>query len=74
MKNILDEINLDIQPGAAWNDMTSIKVASHLLNWGVGTSMGTEEVKQTVVIWLSDKGDAERADFKEKLGRVSFNF
>lgn len=70
LKKILDEINLDIQPGAAWNDTTLVKVASHLLDWGVETSMGTEEIRQTVVSWLSDKGDAERADFKEKLAEV----
>ena len=39
LTNILDEINTDIQPGTYMN---SVRVASHLLNWGVGTSMGTE--------------------------------
>lgn len=34
-RGVLDEIDLDIQPGTAGNGMNSIKTAAHLLNWGV---------------------------------------
>lgn len=33
-RGVLDEIDLDIQPGTAGNGMNSIKTAAHLLNWG----------------------------------------
>ena len=39
--------------------MISVKVAAHLLDWGVGTSMTTDEVKKETVSWLSDKGNSE---------------
>ena len=48
-RDVLDEINTDIQPGTAGNGMDSIKTAAHLLNWGVGTSMTTDEVKKETV-------------------------
>ena len=43
---VLDEINTDIQLGTAGNGMNSIKVATHLLNWGVETGMTTDEIKK----------------------------
>lgn len=70
LKNVLDEINTDIQPETTGNYMTSIRVASHLLNWGVGTSMGTEEIKREVVEWMSEKGNDEQVNFSKKLSSV----
>lgn len=70
LKNVLDEINTDIQPETTGNYMTSIRVASHLLNWGVGTSMGTEEIKREVVEWMSEKGNDEQVNFSRKLSSV----
>ena len=67
LTNILDEINTDIQPGTYMN---SVRVASHLLNWGVGTSMGTEEIKSQVLAWLSEKGNDEQVAFSQKLSSV----
>ena len=70
LTNILDEINTDIQPGTAGTYMNSVRVASHLLNWGVGTSMGTEEIKSQVLAWLSEKGNDEQVAFSQKLSSV----
>lgn len=67
---VLDEINTDIQPGTAGNGMNSVKVAAHLLNWGVGTSMTTDEIKKETVSWLSDKGNSEQVEFSNKLASV----
>ena len=50
--------------------MNSIKTAAHLLNWGVGTSMTTDEVKKETVSWLSDKGNSEQVGFSNKLASV----
>ena len=50
--------------------MNSVRVASHLLNWGVGTSMGTEEIKSQVLTWLSEKGNDEQVAFSRKLSSV----
>ena len=62
-RDVLDEIDSDIQPGTAGNGMDSIKTAAHLLNWGVGTSMTTDEIKKETVSWLSDKGNSEQVEF-----------
>ena len=69
-RDVLDEINTDIQPGTAGNGMNSIKTAAHLLNWGVGTSMTTDEIKKETVSWLSDKGNSEQVEFSNKLASV----
>ena len=37
LDKVLDEINTEIKQGTAGSGSTSIKVAAHLLNWGVGT-------------------------------------
>ena len=70
LTNILDEINTDIQPGTAGTYVNAVRVASHLLNWGVGTSMGTEEIKSQVLAWLSEKGNDEQVAFSQKLSNV----
>ena len=70
LTNILDEINTDIQQGTAGTYMNSVRVASHLLNWGVDTSMGTEEIKSQVLAWLSEKGNDEQVAFSQKLSSV----
>ena len=69
-RDVLDEINTDIHPGSAGNGLNSIKVAAHLLNWGVGTSMTTDEIKTETVSWLSDKGNSEQVEFSNKLASV----
>ena len=69
-RDVLDEIESDIEPGTAGNGMNSIKTAAHLLNWGVGTSMTTDEIKKETVSWLSDKGNSEQVEFSNKLASV----
>lgn len=69
-RDVLDEIDSDIQPGTAGNGMNSIKTAAHLLNWGVGTSMTIGEIKKETVSWLSDKGNSEQVEFSNKLASV----
>ena len=69
-RDVLDEIDSDIQPGTDENGMNSIKTATHLLNWGVGTSMTTDEIKKETVSWLSDKGNSEQVEFSNKLASV----
>lgn len=70
LDKMLEEINTDIEPGTTGCGMASIKVAAHLLNWGVGTGMGTDEIKDETVSWLSDKGNSEQVDFSYKLASV----
>ena len=70
LRDVLDEINTDIQPGTTGNGLISVKVAAHLLDWGVGTGMTTDEIKEETVAWLSDKGNSEQVEFSNKLASV----
>lgn len=70
LDNVLDEINSEIKPGTAGSGMNSIKVAAHLLNWGVGTSMTTDEIKKETISWLSDMGNSDQVEFSNKLALV----
>ena len=70
LDNVLDEINTEINPGTAGNGMNSIRVAAHLLNWGVGTSMTTDEIKKETISWLSDMGNSDQVEFSNKLALV----
>jgi len=70
LDNVLDEINTEINPGTAGSGMNSIKVAAHLLNWGVGTSMTTDEIKKETISWLSDMGNSDQVEFSNKLALV----
>lgn len=70
LDNVLDEINTEINPGTAGSGMNSIKVAAHLLNWGVGTSMTTDEIKKETINWLSDMGNSDQVEFSNKLALV----
>ena len=69
-RDVLEEIDSDIQQGTAGNGMNSIKAAAHLLNWGVGTSMTTDEIKKETVSWFSDKRNSEQVEFSNKLASV----
>ena len=70
LTDVLDEINTDIYPGTTGNGLISVKVAAHLLDWGVGTSMTTDEIKEETVAWLSNKGNSEQVEFSNKLASV----
>lgn len=70
LRDILDEININIYPGTAGNGSASVQAASHLLNWGVATGMSTEEIKKETITWLSEKGNSEQVEFSNKLASV----
>ncbi len=70
LRGMLDEINTDITPETDGSEPASIKAAAHLLNWGVGTSLRTDEIEKLTKEWLSGMGDSERAEFFGKLAAV----
>lgn len=70
LRDILDEININIYPGTTGNGSASVQAASHLLNWGVATGMSTEEIKKETITWLSEKGNSEQVEFSNKLASV----
>lgn len=69
-KSILDEIDENIEPDMDYDSPICVKTAVHLMNWGVGTTLTVEETKAVTVIWLSNKGNDEQAEFSNKLDCV----
>ena len=66
----LEEIDNDIWLGTAGSSLVSIKVASHLLNWGVGTTLTTDEIQQKTKEWLSAKSGSQVTEFTKKFDSV----
>lgn len=67
---ILDEINQKVQTGTAGSYMTAVQAAVKLLDWGTGTGLDTQEIKDATVSWLMNKGNDEQVAFAEKLKKV----
>lgn len=68
--SLLDEIYTDVEPGTAGNSLKSAIVATHLMDWGVATTMTADAIRTETENWLSDKGNEEQAIFTEKMGCV----
>lgn len=67
---ILDELDQLVTVGTAGSSMTAVQGAVKLLDWGVGTGLGTDEIQTAAEQWLAAKSDDDRAAFVEKLTNV----
>ena len=67
---ILDEIDQNTTVGTAGSFMTAVGTAAKLLDWGTGTGLDPEEIRQATISWLSGKGNDEQVAFAEKLAVV----
>lgn len=70
LTDTLVEIDTDIRLGTAGSSLVSTKVAAHLLNWGVGTTLTTDEIKQKTKEWLSAKSGSQVTEFSKKFDSV----
>lgn len=66
---ILDEIDQSVAPGTAGASLQAVQAAVKLLDWGVNTGLGTDEIGQAAAAWLAARGD-DRALCIEKLSAV----
>ena len=67
---ILDEIDEHTKVGTAGAYMTAVQSAVKLLDWGTGTGLDPQEIREATIDWLSDKGNDEQVSFAEKLEEV----
>lgn len=67
---ILDEINQNVQIRTTGAYMTAVQEAVNLLDWGTGTGLDPQEIKEATVNWLMNKGNDEQVAFAEKLRKV----
>ena len=70
LTDTLEEIDTDIRLGTAGSSLVSTKVAAHLLNWGVGTTLTTDEIEQKTKEWLSAKSGSQVTEFTKKFDSV----
>lgn len=66
---ILDEIDADVLVGTAGSSLSAVQAAVKLLNWGVDTGLGTDEISEAAFTWLAGKND-DLADCLQKLTLV----
>ena len=66
---ILDEIDENVVPGTAGSSLRAVQSAVKLLDWGVNTGLGADEIGEAAAAWLAAKGD-DRALCVEKLELV----
>ena len=66
---ILDDIDENVIPGISGSSLRAVQVAVRLLDWGVNTGLGADEIGEAAAAWLAAKGD-DRALCVEKLELV----
>ena len=66
---ILDEIDADVLVGTAGSSLSAVQAAVKLLNWGVDTGLGADEISEAAFTWLAGKND-DLADCLQKLTLV----
>ena len=66
---ILDDIDENVVPGIAGSSLRAVQSAVKLLDWGVNTGLGADEIQEAAAAWLAAKGD-DRALYVEKLELV----
>ena len=66
---ILDEIDADVTVGTSGSSLTAVRAAADLLDWGVNTGLGTDEIGDAASTWLAAKNN-DLADCLHKLELV----
>ena len=66
---ILDEIDASVVPGTSASSLSAVQAAVKLLDWGMNTGLGTDEICDAASTWLSAKND-ELTDCLQKLELV----
>ena len=66
---ILDEIDRNVTIGTAGSSLLAVQEAAKLLDWGVNTGLGTDEISEAASTWLAAKNN-DLADCLKKLELV----
>ena len=54
---ILDEIDADVTVGTAGSSLLAVQAAVQLINWGMNTGLGADEIGEAASTWLAAKND-----------------
>lgn len=66
---ILDEIDASVTVGASGSSLSAVQAAVKLLDWGVNTGLGADEISDAAITWLAAKSD-NLNDYLQKLELV----
>ena len=66
---ILDEIDAEVTPGTAGSSLLAVQAAAKLLEWGMNTGLGTDEISDAASTWLASRNDG-LTGFLQKLELV----
>ena len=66
---ILDEINETVTVGTSGSSLSAVQAAVKLLDWGVNTGLGTDEISDAASTWLAAKNN-DLTDCLQKLELV----
>jgi hypothetical protein len=66
---ILDEIDTSVTVGTTGSSLSAVQAAVKLLDWGVNTGLGSDEISDAASTWLAAKND-NLTDCLEKLELV----
>lgn len=66
---ILDEIDASVTLGTSGSSLSAVQAAVKLLNWGVDTGLGADEISDAATTWLAAKNDGLE-EFLQKLEMV----
>ena len=66
---ILDEIDTSVTVGTSGSSLLAVQAAVKLLDWGVNTGLGTDEISDAASTWLAAKNN-DLADCLKKLELV----
>lgn len=64
---ILDEIDASVTVGTAGSSLLAVQAAVKLLDWGVNTGLGADEISDAASTWLAAKND----DLSEHLQKLA---
>ena len=54
---ILDEINTTVMVGTSGSSLSAVQATVDLLDWGVNTGLGTDEIGEAASTWLAAKNN-----------------
>ena len=66
---ILDEIDRTVTVGTSGSSLLALQAAARLLDWGMNTGLGTDEISDAASTWLAAKNN-ELTDCLQKLELV----
>lgn len=66
---ILDEIEAGVTVGTAGSSLTAVQIAVRLLDWGMNTGLGADEIGDAASTWLAEK-NADLTECLQKLELV----